>query len=202
VADADADVHLLLMPVFLANRQQRLTFALLCADFVVFLSLFASYVYRRHETPEWPTAFHFASGLMAFAITLFVLAASFAMFFAARRQAMESYDVSLRLVVAAIAVWGSAFILIAMEWMRLVFVMEVGFSTNPWGIPAVTENYFVLTGFFALHLIAGMIYLTVLAVKIRSTDAGAAALFVHFTSLVWLVLFVGIYLAGTDLQGI
>jgi cytochrome c oxidase subunit 3 len=202
VADAYVDLHLLLMRAFLANRQQRLTFTLLCADLIVFLSLFTAYLYRRHETPEWPAAFHFASGLMAVAITLFVFAASFAMFYAARRQAMQSFEVSMRLVVAAIAVWGSAFILISMEWMRLVFVMEAGFSTNPWGVPAFTENYFVLTAFFAVHLLAGMIYLAVVAAKIKTSDAGAAALFVHFTSLVWLLLFVGIYLAGTDLQGI
>jgi heme/copper-type cytochrome/quinol oxidase subunit 3 len=47
-----------------------------------------------------------------------------------------------------------------------------------------------------------MIYLSVVAAKIKTSDAGSAALFVHFTNLVWLILFIGFYLASADLQGL
>jgi heme/copper-type cytochrome/quinol oxidase subunit 3 len=53
-----------------------------------------------------------------------------------------------------------------------------------------------------LHLLIGLIYLTVVASRIRVTDAGAAALFVHFTNLVWLVILAGVYFASADLQGL
>jgi heme/copper-type cytochrome/quinol oxidase subunit 3 len=190
------------MAGMLATRKQRATALYLCADFIIFLALFTAYIYLRRQSAEWPSAFHFASGLMAVSITLFVLSASVAMFFAAQHQAKESFEIAMRLAVACIAVWGSALILVGMEWLRLILIAEVTLTTNPWGVPAFGETYFVLTGYLALHLLAGMIYLGVTGARIRTSDAGACALFVHFTSLVWLILFVGIYLAGTDLQGI
>jgi cytochrome c oxidase subunit III len=190
------------MVEFLATPKQRSIFLFLCVDFFVFLVLFGAYLYLRRQTAEWPAAFHFASGLMAFAITLFILAGSVSMFFAARHQASGSFEIAMRLILASIAVWGSALLLVGMEWVRLILIVEVTFTKNPWGVPAFTETYFVLTGFLAVHLLTGVIYLITIASNIRSTDAGASALFVHFTSLVWLFLFVGIYLAGGDLQGI
>jgi cytochrome c oxidase subunit III len=190
------------MVEFLATPKQRAIFLFLCVDLFVFLVLFGAYLSLRRQTAEWPAAFHFASGLMAFAITLFILAGSVSMFFAARHQAGGTFDIAMRLVLASIAVWGSGLLLVGMEWVRLILIVEVTFTKNPWGVPAFTETYFVLTGFLAVHLLVGVVYLITIASNIRRTDAGASALFVHFTSLVWLFLFVGIYLAGGDLQGI
>lgn len=174
----------------------------LAVDLLLFLALFFSYVYLRVQSPTWPVAFHFASDLMAVAITLFVLAASFTMFFAARHQAAGSFEIALRMVVATIAVWGSVVILLAMEWVHLIMIVEVTLTTNPYGVPSFGPTYFLLTGFLALHLIGGLGYLVAVAAEIRTRDAAACALFVHFTSLVWLAILAGVYLAGADLQGL
>jgi heme/copper-type cytochrome/quinol oxidase subunit 3 len=194
------------MPTFLATRHQRGMAIFLCADFAIFLALFFSYLYMRHQTPLWPAAFHFASGLVAFAITLFTLAGSFAMVFSVRYQVKQgsdnNYEISMRLILATIAVFGSAFILIFMEWVRLILISEVTFTANPWLVPAFSWTYFSLTGFYAVHLVAAIVYLTVVAAKIKTSDAGSAALFVHLTNLVWLFIFVGVYFASTDLQGL
>jgi heme/copper-type cytochrome/quinol oxidase subunit 3 len=40
------------------------------------------------------------------------------------------------------------------------------------------------------------------AAKIKTSDCGSAALFVHFTNLVWLVILFGFYFASADLQGL
>jgi heme/copper-type cytochrome/quinol oxidase subunit 3 len=191
----DVDVRLLLMPKFLATRQQRGMAIFLCADLFIFLALFASYLYLRQQVPQWPGAFHFGSGLMAFAITMFAISSSITMFYATRHQASESYEISMRLVVATIAVLGTVFILLAMEWMRLLFIVEVS-------VPAFNQAYFGLTGFYGLHILIVLIYLTVLAVKIRRTDVGSATLFVHFTNIVWLFILFGVYFASADLKGI
>lgn len=190
------------MTEFLATRAQRRMAIFLCADFVLFLALFVSYIYLRVEAPSWPGAFHFASGLVAVAITTFAFSGSFAMFYSARHQANKSYDIAMRLLVATIAVLGSVLILLGMEWIRLIFIAEVTFTNNPWHIPAFSSTYFILTGFYGAHLFCGLIYLTVVASKIQTSDAGAAALYVHFTNLVWLILLFGVYFASTDLQGL
>jgi cytochrome c oxidase subunit III len=190
------------MTSLVATRAQRGTAIFLAADFVIFLALFVSYIYLRLQTAKWPAAFHFASGLVAFAITLFGLSGSFAMFYAARRQVVRSYEISMRLIVATIAVLGSVFILLGMEWVRLIFITDVTLTKNPWGVPAFSWTYFALTGFYALHLLGGLIYLGIVAAKVQTSDVGSAALYVHFTNLVWLILLFGVYFAGADLQGI
>jgi heme/copper-type cytochrome/quinol oxidase subunit 3 len=184
------------------TRRERGMLIFLCADFVAFLALFVTYIYLRRAGPGWPVAFHFASGLMACSITLFTLSGSFAMFFAARNQKQGNQDIAVRLIAATVAVWVCVLILEALEWTRLVLISEVTLTSNPWGVPAFGEAYFTLTGFYALHLIAGVVYLIVVIERIAKSDAGASALYVHFTNLVWLFVFVGIYLSGTDLGGI
>jgi cytochrome c oxidase subunit 3 len=190
------------MPNFIATRSQRGMAIFLTAELVVFLGLFAVYVYLRVQAPTWPAPFHFASGLMAFAMTLFALSASFSMYYSARYQVNKGYEISMRLILAAIAVLGSVIIMLCMEWVRLIFIADVTFTTNPWGVPAFSWTYFALTGFYALNLLGGAIYLSIVAAKIKTFDAGSAALFVHFTNLVWLILLFGVYFAGADLQGL
>jgi heme/copper-type cytochrome/quinol oxidase subunit 3 len=190
------------MTKFLATRLQRGMAIFLLADLVIFLALFASYIYLRVQVPQWPAAFHFGSGLMAFAITLFALSSSVTMFYATRYQVSEGYEIAMRLVVATIAVLGTVFILLSMEWVRFLFIAEVTFTANPWGVPAFSWAYFGLTGFYGIHILAVMVYLMVLAVRIKSTDAGSATLLVHFTNAVWLFILVGVYLASADLQGL
>jgi hypothetical protein len=190
------------MTDFFNTRGRRAMAIFLAADLFVFVALFAAYIYLRRQVPAWPGAFHFASGLMAFAITLFAFSGSFAMHFSVRYQLNKGYDVAMRLVVATLAVVGSVVILLGMEWVRLFFIVEATFSNNPWGVPAFSWCYFGLTGFYAIHLLIGFIYLSVVASKIETVDTGSATLYVHFTNIVWLLIFIGIYLSSTDLQGI
>jgi cytochrome c oxidase subunit III len=190
------------MKKFLATRSQRGMAIFLSADLVIFLALFASYIYLRLQVPQWPGAFHFGSGLMAFAITMFAISGSVTMFYARRYQVSGGYEISMRLVVATIATLGTVFILLGMEWVRLLFIAEVTFTANPWGVPAFSWAYFGLTGFYGIHVLVGVVYLMVLAVKIKTVDAGSAALFVHFSNLVWLIILFGVYFASADLQGL
>jgi len=190
------------MKNFVATRHQRGMAIFLGVDLLLFLGLFASYLNLRSQAHQWPGAFHFASGLVAFAITLFALSGSFAMFYAVRYQVSAGYEIAMRLVVATIAVLGTVLILLGMEWVRLYFISDVTFTANPWGVPAFSWSYYGLTGFYAVHVLALLIYLSVVAAKIKTSDAGSGALFVHFTNLVWLILLFGVYFASADLQGL
>jgi cytochrome c oxidase subunit 3 len=190
------------MPKFLVTRHQRGMAIFLCVDLAVFFTLFVAYVYLRVRAQEWPPAFHFGSGLMAFAIAIFAMSTNFTMFYAARYQAQAGYEIAERLVIASIAVIGSVIIMLSMEWMRLLYIIGATFTRNPWGVPAFSWTYFGLTGFYALHLAALFIYLTAVAARIKKSDAGSCALFTYFTNLVWLIILFGVYFTTTDLQGI
>jgi heme/copper-type cytochrome/quinol oxidase subunit 3 len=178
------------------TRRQRAMLTFLCADAAVFLVLLTVYLYLRAHAPEWPVALHFASGLMAFAMTLFTLSGSFTMAAAARDQERGGETIAMRLILATIAVFGTFLLCDAMEWARLILFEHVTLAT-PFG-----ETFFALSGYQAVHTFAGCFYLAAVAGKVKRSDVGACALFIHFTNLLWLVIFVALYLSNADLKGL
>jgi len=166
----------------------------LLADGAVFLVLFLFYLYIRLKAPEWAAALHFASAIMAIAMTLFTFAGSFTMAAAANAQAKGDNVLASRLTAATAGLWVTFLICDAMEWARLLF-----FEKPP---TIFAQTFCLLSGYHALHLIAGVPYLIQVTVNIRKADAGAAALFTHFANAIWLMIFVAFYVFGTDLQGL
>jgi cytochrome c oxidase subunit III len=92
----------------------------------------------------------------------------------------------------------------AFEWTKLI--VEEGI--RPWGNPLGAEqfgaSFFMITGFHGLHVSAGVIYLTIVALKVlrgdyeRSPNGYAiveiAGLYWHFVDLVWVFIFAFFYL--------
>ena len=176
-----------------ATRRQRAMLRFLLGDGAVFLVLFVSYLYLRLRAPEWAGALHFASAIMALAMSLFVFAGSFTMAAAYNAQRKADYALTSRLVGATAGLWVMFLICDGMEWGRLLLFEKP---------PAVfAQTFCLISGYHALHLIAGLPYLITVAVHSRTADAGAAALLVHFTNAVWLLIFIAFYVFGTDLQG-
>ncbi|MEO7143556.1 MAG: cytochrome c oxidase subunit 3 [Bryobacteraceae bacterium] len=182
-----------------ATRTQQAVLIFICADFVMFASFYAAYIYLRHLTPVWPTAFHFPSGLMGVAMTMFLLAGSVLAAVAARQK---DEVVIVRCLAAAVVVWLSFIFVEAVEWVRLIMEEGVTFRSNPWNVPVFGASFYLMSGFHVLHVIAGIVYLTVVAVRIRKYDVGACALYVHFVNVMWLILFPTIYLSASDLKGL
>lgn len=178
------------------TRRQRAMLTFLYVDAAVFLTLLAVYIYLRAHAPEWPVALHFASGLMACAMTLFTVAGSFTMAAAARDQEKGGETVAMRLAVATIAVFGTFLLCDAMEWARLILFERVTLVT-PFG-----ATFFALSGYQALHTFVACFYLAAVAGKIKRSDVGACALFIHFTNVLWLVIFVALYLSNADMKGL
>jgi heme/copper-type cytochrome/quinol oxidase subunit 3 len=185
----------------LSDAEKSMLF-LLSADAIMALTIFAAFAYLRLRAPQWPAAFHFGSGLMAAAMTMFLLAGSFTMFLAVRAAHGPGADaqVPARWVAVTVASWGCFILLEGMEWVRLIVIIGVTLRSNPWNIPLFGASYFVLTGFHALHVIAGLAYLILVAAK--RWDPKPALWYVHFVNAMWLPLFFGLYLASTDLQGL
>jgi len=174
----------------------------LVPDAIMTLKFFAVFAYLRFVAPQWPAAFHFGSGLMAAAMTLFLLSGSFTMYLAVRATHGGEADAQApaRWVAVTIASWSVFVLLEAMEWVRLIAIVGVTLGSNPWNVPLFGATYFILTELHAVHVLAGLVYLTLVALK--KWDVKAAQWYVHFVNAIWLPLFFGLYLGSTDLQGL
>ena len=56
--------------------------------------------------------------------------------------------------------------------------------------------YFLLTGFHAAHVIAGVLLLALVALRVRADAVQAGAMFWHMVDLVWVLILPPIYLMG------
>lgn len=174
----------------------------LSADAIMTLAFFSVFVYLRFISPRWPEVFHFPSGLMAAAMTMFLLSGSFTMRLAVQAAHGGEADAqaSAKWVIATVAGWFCFLLLEAMEWVRLIAFVGVTLRSNPWNVPVFGATYFLLTGLHALHVVCGLVYLMLVAMK--GWDVKAAQWYVHYVNAMWLPLFVGLYLTATDLQGL
>ena len=175
------------------SHAEKSMFLFLSADAIMTFAFFFVFGYLRLTSPQWPTAFHFASGLMSAAMTMFLLAGSFTITVAVRQN-------QARWLAVTIACWGCFVLLEGMEWLRLIAFVGVSLRSNPWNVPSFGAIYFFLTGLHGLHVVGGMIFMVLVA--LRRWDFKAARWYVHFVNAMWLPIFFGLYLASTDLQGL
>src|SRR5437016_2745861 len=86
----------------------------------------------------------------------------------------------------------------AKEWSH--FIAEGARLTgNPWGVPAFSFSFFVITGLHGAHVLAGIVYLWAIADRVargRSSADGVevAGLYWGFVDLVWVFIWSSIYL--------
>ena len=104
----------------------------------------------------------------------------------------------------ATALLGATFVgMQAFEWTKLIVDEGVRPWGNPMGAPQFGAAFFTITGFHGLHVSAGVIYLAVIANRVRRGDydkSGSyetveiAGLYWHFVDLVWVLIFAFFYL--------
>ena len=105
-------------------------------------------------------------------------------------------------LITITAILGACFVgMQAFEWSKLI---EEG--VRPWGNPMGAAQFgaafFMITGFHGLHVSLGVIYLMIVAVKVRRGDyddsgyeiVEIAGLYWHFVDLVWVFIFAFFYL--------
>ncbi|WP_236025330.1 heme-copper oxidase subunit III family protein [Arenibaculum pallidiluteum] len=184
----------------------------LLSDTFIFGCFLTSYMtVRMSTTVPWPNpsevfALTIAGThvpLLLIAIMTFVLISSsgtmaMAVNFAYRRQRGATAALML-----ATAVLGATFVgMQAFEWSKLI---EEG--VRPWGNPMGAaqfgSTFFMITGFHGFHVTVGVIYLLVVAFKVRRGDyerrgnyqiVEIAGLYWHFVDLVWVFIFALFYL--------
>ncbi|HBX54453.1 heme-copper oxidase subunit III family protein [Pseudomonas sp. UBA2684] len=184
----------------------------LLSDTFIFTCFLTGYMsVRMTTTVPWPNpsevfaltiAGHHIP-LILIAIMTFVLISSsgtmaMAVNFAYRRDRVKT--AALMLTTAA---FGVAFVgMQAFEWSKLIAE-----GVRPWGNPMGAAqfgaSFFMITGFHGLHVSIGVIYLTIVALKVLRGDyqrsgnyqiVEIAGLYWHFVDLVWVFIFAFFYL--------
>ncbi len=108
------------------------------------------------------------------------------------------------LLMAATALLGVSFVgMQAFEWTKLIVEEGVRPWGNPMGAPQFGAAFFMITGFHGMHVSAGVIYLAVIANRVRRGDYDKSGsyetveivgLYWHFVDLVWVFIFAFFYL--------
>ncbi|VVN87974.1 heme-copper oxidase subunit III family protein [Pseudomonas fluorescens] len=184
----------------------------LLSDTFIFTCFLIGYMsVRMTITTPWPNpseVFALTIGgkdipLILIAIMTFVLISSsgtmaMAVNFAYRRDRAKT--TALMLATAAL---GATFVgMQAFEWSKLIAE-----GVRPWGNPMGAAqfgaSFFMITGFHGLHVSLGVVYLSIVALKVLRGDyersgnyqiVEIAGLYWHFVDLVWVFIFAFFYL--------
>ncbi len=141
--------------------------------------------------------------LILIAIMTFVLITSSGTMAMAVNYAYQGDRKKTVILMFATALLGASFVgMQAFEWTKLI--TEEG--VRPWGNPMGAEQFgsvfFMITGFHGLHVTAGVIYLSIVALKVKQGKyekkgygiVEITGLYWHFVDLVWVFIFALFYL--------
>jgi cytochrome c oxidase subunit 3 len=184
----------------------------LLSDTFIFSCFLTAYMnVRMSTTVPWPNvsqvfSLHIGGNdipLILIAIMTFILITSsgtmaMAVNYGYRRNRAKT--ASLMLMTAG---FGAVFVgMQAFEWTKLIMEGVRPWS-NPMGAPQFGSAFFMITGFHGLHVSAGVIYLTVVALRVWNgfydrkgsyETVEITGLYWHFVDLVWVFIFAFFYL--------
>jgi len=185
----------------------------LLSDTFIFSCFLTSYMHVRiSSTVPWPnpsevfalTVFGNHIPLILIAIMTFILISSsgtMAMAVNMGYRRKRGKTASLMLITAG---FGATFVgMQAFEWTKLIVDEGVRPWSNPMGAEQFGASFFMITGFHGLHVSAGVIYLTIVALKVWRGDydrkdnyeiVEITGLYWHFVDLVWVFIFAFFYL--------
>jgi cytochrome c oxidase subunit 3 len=205
---------------FSADRQsfhvpwgKAMMWIFLLSDTFIFSCFLVSYMkVRMSTTVPWPnpsevfglTVFGQSVPLLLIAIMTFILITSsgtmaLAVNFGYRKDRKKTFW-----LMVATAALGASFVgMQAFEWTKLI--MEgVRPWENPFGAAQFGSSFFMITGFHGMHVSAGVIYLLVIANRVRNgfyekrggnyEIVEVTGLYWHFVDLVWVFIFAFFYL--------
>lgn len=182
------------------------------SDALTFTAILIGYSYVRASSEEWATPFKFYPSIIySTVMTLCLLASSFTMVMAVKASAAKNYK-GVRRWIFATMLGGIAFLVLhIIEWGHLI---DEGLRPNAlpkeWmaEFPNASVNFgaafFGITGLHMFHVLTGVIYLGVIALRARRNtheDVEISGLYWHFVDLVWMFVFPLIYLMSVDMKG-
>jgi cytochrome c oxidase subunit 3 len=174
------------------------------SDSLTFAALLIGYSYIRTASDNWPKPFHFSPSIIFSSImTLVLLSSSLTMVFAVMAANRRRKRVARRWLLATMFFGATFIVLHAIEWMHLI---EDGMrpNSNNWGDPMFGATFFGITGLHMFHVLTGVLYLGVIAARIKrftADDVEVCGLYWHFVDLVWMFVFPLIYLLSVAPEG-
>ncbi len=170
------------------------------ADAATFGAILFGYGYLRAGSPDWSRPFAFMPTILnGMVMTAILLTSSLTMLFAVAAAQAGRRESSVRWL-GITTLLGIAFAALHLrEWFKM---FAEGWSThaNPLGGPVLFGgSFFSITGLHLLHVIGGVVALTVIAIGFRRGRFDAAhvettGLYWHFVDLVWMFVFPLLYL--------
>ena len=185
----------------------------LLSDTFIFSCFLVGYMSVRIATTDpWPNpsevfgleAFGVQVPLLLIAIMTFVLITSSGTMALAVNMGYRKDRIKTFWLMVATAALGATFVgMQAFEWTKLI--MEgVRPWENPFGAAQFGSSFFMITGFHGMHVSAGVIYLLVIAFRVKNgfyekrggnyEIVEITGLYWHFVDLVWVFIFAFFYL--------
>ena len=184
----------------------------LLSDTFIFSCFLIGYMtVRMTTTVPWPPASEIFAltiagqhvPLLLIAIMTFILiTSSGTMALAVNYGYRRNRNVTFWLMVVT-AVLGASFVgLQAFEWTKLIVEEGIRPWGNEFGAAQFGATFFMITGFHGMHVTAGVIYLLVVATRVRRGKyehtnyeiVEITGLYWHFVDLVWVFIFAFFYL--------
>jgi cytochrome c oxidase subunit 3 len=185
----------------------------LLSDTFIFSCFLTSYMnVRMSTTDKWPNPSevfaltvngHHIPLLLIAIMTMVLITSSGTMAMAVNYGYRRNRKMTTRLMLAT-AAFGVMFVSMqAFEWSKLILEEGVRPWSNPMGAAQFGASFFMITGFHGLHVTCGVIYLTIVALRVRSgfydrkgtyETVEVAGLYWHFVDLVWVFIFAFFYL--------
>ena len=169
------------------------------SDAVTFGAILFVYGYIKNATPDWPEPFKFSPSIINVMLMTFILVTSSLTMLIATRAALSGDKPKAIRWTFITVVGGVLFALLHIrEWMGLIEEGVRPFQ-NPWGSPLFGAAFFSITGLHLLHVIGGVVALTVVALgykrgRYKGNDLEIWSLYWHFVDLVWMFVVPMVYL--------
>ena len=168
------------------------------SDAITFAAILFAYGYLRNAAVNWPTPFESASIWNALLMTFILVTSSLTILFALRAAQNDDRAAAVRWTLITAAGGALFAILHLREWHSLIGE-GVRLFQNPWGSPMFGATFFTITGLHMLHVIGGVIALTVVAMAYRAGRYSVKhieiwALYWHFVDIVWMFVVPMVYL--------
>jgi cytochrome c oxidase subunit III len=209
VADLSADRQAFQVP-----WGKAMMWIFLLSDTFIFGSFLTGYMtVRMSVTDAWPNpseVFALSFGgepipLILIAIMTFILISSSGTMAMAVNMGYRKDRSKTFWLMVATAAFGASFVSMqAFEWTKLIMDEGVRPWSNPMGAAQFGSTFFMITGFHGMHVTAGVIYLLIIAFRVKRgfyEKRGSnyeiveiAGLYWHFVDLVWVFIFAFFYL--------
>ena len=178
------------------------------SDSLTFGALLVVYSYARAASVNWPKPFPFSPSIIfSTTMTLVLLSSSLTMVFAVAASKKGKRGSARKWIVATMVLGLTFIVLHMMEWNHLIteglapFELPTEWAEKwPGASPLFGSTFFGITGLHMFHVLTGVIYLGVVAARIKklNEDVEVAGLYWHFVDLVWMFVFPLIYLLSVD----